>query len=108
MLWRCGLGCGEARKTGKWSTRSKDRREADSQAASKDWGEEKRARRRHKIGDCLILKFSLLSDQMATARNIPDVKRRLVSAVPVEDDSSFELKLRPQRLVEFIGQAKVK
>jgi holliday junction DNA helicase RuvB len=33
---------------------------------------------------------------------------RLVSAAPVEDDSSFELKLRPQRLVEFIGQAKVK
>jgi len=26
----------------------------------------------------------------------------------VEDDSSFELKLRPQRLGEFIGQAKVK
>ena len=29
-------------------------------------------------------------------------------AAPVEDDSSFELKLRPQRLGEFIGQAKVK
>jgi Holliday junction DNA helicase RuvB len=36
------------------------------------------------------------------------MKDRLVSAAPVEDDSSFELKLRPQRLVEFIGQAKVK
>ena len=36
------------------------------------------------------------------------LKERLVSAVPVEDDSSFELKLRPQRLVEFIGQAKLK
>jgi Holliday junction DNA helicase RuvB len=35
-------------------------------------------------------------------------KDRLVSAIPVEDDSSFELKLRPQRLIEFIGQAKVK
>ena len=45
---------------------------------------------------------------MSTARNIPDVNTRLVSAVPVEDDSSFELKLRPQRLAEFIGQSKVK
>src|ERR1043166_1900700 len=33
---------------------------------------------------------------------------RIVSAAPVGDDSSFELKLRPQRLVEFIGQSKVK
>ena len=32
----------------------------------------------------------------------------VVSATPVEDDSSFELKLRPQRLREFIGQKKVK
>ena len=45
---------------------------------------------------------------MATLKNIPDLKRRLVSAAPVEDDSSFELKLRPQRLAEFIGQPKVK
>ena len=45
---------------------------------------------------------------MATAKNIPDLKQRLVSAAPVEDDSSFELKLRPQRLAEFIGQPKVK
>ena len=37
-----------------------------------------------------------------------DLKQRLVSAVPVEDDVSFELKLRPQRLQEFIGQPKVK
>ena len=37
-----------------------------------------------------------------------DEKERLVSAVSVEDDSSFELKLRPQRLAEFIGQNKVK
>ena len=36
------------------------------------------------------------------------LKDRLVSAAPVEDDSSFELKLRPQRLQEFIGQNKVK
>ena len=48
---------------------------------------------------------------MATLRNtpkLPDQRERLVSAAPVEDDSSFELKLRPQRLGEFIGQAKVK
>jgi Holliday junction DNA helicase RuvB len=31
---------------------------------------------------------------------------RIVSAAPVEDDASFELKLRPQRLKEFIGQKK--
>src|SRR3989454_6826344 len=48
---------------------------------------------------------------MATAKNFPDPnynRERLVSAAPVEDDSSFELKLRPQRLAEFIGQPKVK
>lgn len=33
---------------------------------------------------------------------------RIVSAAPVEDDSSFELKLRPQLLKEFIGQKKIK
>lgn len=32
----------------------------------------------------------------------------MVSSARVEDDSSFEPKLRPQRLKEFIGQAKVK
>jgi holliday junction DNA helicase RuvB len=48
---------------------------------------------------------------VATAENNlnPSPNReRLVSAAPVEDDSSFELKLRPQRLAEFIGQKKVK
>src|ERR1700691_4047917 len=48
---------------------------------------------------------------MATLRNTPKVpteRERIVSAAPVEDDSSFELKLRPQRLAEFIGQSKVK
>jgi Holliday junction DNA helicase RuvB len=35
-------------------------------------------------------------------------RERIVSAAPVDDDSSFELKLRPQRLREFIGQNKVK
>jgi len=33
---------------------------------------------------------------------------RLVSGAPVGDDSSFELKLRPQKLSEFIGQNKLK
>jgi Holliday junction DNA helicase RuvB len=33
---------------------------------------------------------------------------RLVSAVPSEDESSFELKLRPRVLSEFIGQHKIK
>jgi Holliday junction DNA helicase RuvB len=37
-----------------------------------------------------------------------DKDRRLVSAAAVEDDASFELKLRPRRLVEFIGQQRVK
>src|SRR3979411_1298419 len=48
---------------------------------------------------------------VATTKNNPNSnnnRERLVSAVPVEDDSPFELKLRPQRLGEFIGQAKVK
>ena len=35
-------------------------------------------------------------------------RERIVSAAPVEDDASFELKLRPRRLQEFIGQTKVK
>ena len=37
-----------------------------------------------------------------------EVRERLVSASVVEDDASFELKLRPKRLQEFIGQNKVK
>src|SRR5438445_8786009 len=49
--------------------------------------------------------------RVATAKNNPDLnysRERLVSAAPGEDDYSFELKLRPQRLGEFIGQTKVK
>ena len=42
------------------------------------------------------------------SREALNAKHRIVSAAPVEDDSSFELKLRPQRLGEFIGQNKVK
>jgi len=48
---------------------------------------------------------------VATLRNTPhldNTRERIVSAAPVEDDSSFELKLRPQKLTEFIGQSKVK
>ena len=44
---------------------------------------------------------------MATPKNNPD-KDRIISAASVEDDASFELKLRPKRLQEFIGQSKVK
>ena len=57
---------------------------------------------------CFALPFALLSPYVATLRNTPHLKERLVSAAPVEDDSSFELKLRPQKLSEFIGQDKVK
>jgi holliday junction DNA helicase RuvB len=35
-------------------------------------------------------------------------RERIISAAPVDDDASFELKLRPQRLREFIGQDKIK
>jgi len=45
---------------------------------------------------------------VATPKNSPDERERLVSAQVVEDDASFELKLRPKRLGEFIGQGKVK
>jgi Holliday junction DNA helicase RuvB len=45
---------------------------------------------------------------VATLKNTLNLKERLVSAARVEDDSSFELKLRPQRLAEFIGQDKIK
>jgi Holliday junction DNA helicase RuvB len=37
----------------------------------------------------------------------PD-RERIVSAAMVEDDASFDLKLRPRRLQEFIGKKKVK
>src|SRR5437667_9502873 len=53
-------------------------------------------------------RFQLTIRPVATLKNVPDLKQRVVSAAPVEDDSSFELKLRPQRLAEFIGQPKVK
>ena len=52
--------------------------------------------------------MSAAKDNPALHLRSPETKDRLVSAAPVEDDSSFELKLRPQRLQEFIGQNKVK
>jgi Holliday junction DNA helicase RuvB len=45
---------------------------------------------------------------MASSKKIPDLKERVISAALVEEDASFELKLRPKWLVEFIGQNKVK
>jgi Holliday junction DNA helicase RuvB len=44
---------------------------------------------------------------VSTTKNNLD-RERIVSAAPAEDDASFELKLRPRRLQEFIGQSKVK
>jgi holliday junction DNA helicase RuvB len=55
--------------------------------------------------------FVVTSGSVATAKSNPNPdynRERLVSAAPVEEDSPFEVKLRPQRLGEFIGQAKVK
>jgi holliday junction DNA helicase RuvB len=45
---------------------------------------------------------------VASSNQNPDIRERIVSAAPTDDDASFELKLRPQRLQEFIGQRKVK
>ena len=45
---------------------------------------------------------------MSSPKENPELRERIVSAAPVEDDESFELKLRPRRLQEFIGQDKVK
>ncbi len=45
---------------------------------------------------------------MASTKDIPEIKDRLVSASLADDDASFELKLRPKRLAEFIGQKKAK
>lgn len=64
-------------------------------------------RRTHQT-DCLLLGFPLPSSAVAFPKENPELRERLVSAAPVEDDASFELKLRPKRLQEFIGQAKVK
>jgi Holliday junction DNA helicase RuvB len=45
---------------------------------------------------------------VAPTKDVAETKERLVSAKLAEDDASFELKLRPKRLQEFIGQKKAK
>jgi Holliday junction DNA helicase RuvB len=45
---------------------------------------------------------------VASPKKNSELKARMVSAQPVDDDASFELKLRPRLLREFIGQSKVK
>src|SRR3982750_1326879 len=53
--------------------------------------------------------FVVPSPTVATPKNSPeDVRERLGSAQGVEDAGPFELKLRPKRVGEFIGQGKVK
>lgn len=42
------------------------------------------------------------------ANEAADEAERLVSATTLDDEAAFELKLRPQKLSEFIGQTKVK
>jgi Holliday junction DNA helicase RuvB len=70
-------------------------------------------------GHCFAAGFALSSPQMDIAQKkrgssaapgtgAGGAAERLVSAAPVEDDSAFELKLRPARLSEFIGQSKAK
>jgi Holliday junction DNA helicase RuvB len=52
--------------------------------------------------------IALVSSNQKPADQKPFDKDRVVSAVQGEDDASFELKLRPGFLREFIGQKKVK
>jgi Holliday junction DNA helicase RuvB len=47
------------------------------------------------------------SNSVPAPKQNPD-RERIVSSAVVEDDASFELKLRPRMLREFIGQQKVK
>jgi hypothetical protein len=55
-----------------------------------------------------FLQFALPSPIVSASEHKPIDKDRLVSAVQAEDDASYELKLRPRYLREFIGQKKVK
>ena len=79
-------------------------------------GRERQSGNRELLEACLrkthasaLRTFVVPSPSVATPKNSPDdVRERLVSAQVVEDDASFELKLRPKRLNEFIGQGKVK
>src|SRR5260370_77396 len=52
--------------------------------------------------------FRFTIAQMPSQGEKPADKDRLVSAVQGEDDASFELKLRPRYVREFIGKKKVK
>jgi holliday junction DNA helicase RuvB len=64
---------------------------------------------RHAPGNQLFPRVTIRPvESSRKIRAVGEERERLVSAAPVEDDSSFELKLRPQRLGEFIGQKKVK
>ena len=49
-----------------------------------------------------------LVDTLRIVKHGDNDPERLVSATRGEEDSSFELKLRPRRLAEFIGQTKAK
>ncbi len=52
-----------------------------------------------------ISSIKLLNSESMTGKDDPE---RLVNADRAEDEDSFELKLRPRRLKEFIGQQKAK
>jgi holliday junction DNA helicase RuvB len=54
------------------------------------------------------MEFALPSPIVSSSQQKPVDRERLVSAVQAEDDASYELKLRPRYLKEFIGQKKVK
>ena len=69
------------------------------------------------VPGCFRPAFALVSPRVDSPSINPKTKPklspssdadRLVAATRVEDDSAFELKLRPNRLNEFIGQAKAK
>jgi len=54
------------------------------------------------------VEFSEKQSRKAAVAAAEGAPQRMVSAAAVDDDASFELKLRPRRLQEFIGQSKVK
>src|SRR4029077_16778246 len=56
----------------------------------------------------LAVRFTIARVSASDHKPIDKDKDRLVSAVQAEDDASYELKLRPRYLREFIGQKKVK
>ena len=60
------------------------------------------------LAKCLSPSLFRFTIALVSALNSKSDNNRLVSAVSAEDDASFELKLRPRFLREFIGQKKVK